>query len=199
VTTINLRKAPPQSADLIFVFAGREYRKQYALELFNEGLAPRILFSVSRFEIRRFSNLPLPVPLNLLKLASDVPPPQRHFFVLFDHSNMQVTYIQPRRFGTLTEMDALSRWLQDHPTIHSVVLISSHSHLRRIRLCCRFLLSGNVQIILMSPSAPYSGASLASRLTATFTEYLKILAYAVVLVFRASGPRHAESTNRTQG
>jgi hypothetical protein len=34
VTTIQLRKAPPQNADLIFVFAGRDYRKRYALELF---------------------------------------------------------------------------------------------------------------------------------------------------------------------
>jgi hypothetical protein len=47
----------PQSADLIFVLAGRVYRKEYALDLFRQGLAPRILFSVSRFEIRRFSKM----------------------------------------------------------------------------------------------------------------------------------------------
>jgi hypothetical protein len=51
-----LREAPRQSTDLIFVLAGRDYRKHYALQLFKDGIAPSILFSVSRFEIRRFSS-----------------------------------------------------------------------------------------------------------------------------------------------
>jgi hypothetical protein len=181
VTTIHLRKAPPQSADLIFVLAGRDYRKQYGLRLFKQGLAPRILFSVSRFEIRRFSQLPLPVPLDLLRLASDMPPPQRHFFVFFEGSNVQAIYVRPQRFGTLTEIDALSRWLQVHPEVRSAVLISSHSHLPRIRLCCRFLLTGNLQIRLASPPGQPSDSRLATRLTAVLLEVLKTLAYLTVL------------------
>jgi uncharacterized SAM-binding protein YcdF (DUF218 family) len=189
VTTINLRKPPPQNADLIFVLAGRDYRKQYALHLFEQGLTPKVLFSVSRFEIRRFSTLPLPAHLDLLKLASDIPPPQRHFFVLFERSNVQVIYVRPRRFGTLTEIEALSRWLQDHPEVHSVVLISSRSHLPRIRLCCTFLLRGDFEISLTSPPAQPLRARFANRLTAVFLEALKTLAYGVVLALRLGRPR----------
>jgi hypothetical protein len=184
VTTIYLHQTPPQNADLIFVLAGRDYRKQYALQLFNQGLAPRVLFSVSRFEIRRFSRFPLPAPLDLLKLASDVPPPQRHFFVLFERSHARVIYVRPRRFGTLTEIETLSHWLQDHPEVHSIVLISSHSHLPRIRLCCRFLLSGDLQIYLTSPPAQPSRARFANRLAAAFLENLKTVAYGVMLALR---------------
>ncbi len=53
-------------ADLIFVLAGQMSRKHYALQLFRAGLAPRLLFSVSRFEIGRFSMMALPVLLDLL-------------------------------------------------------------------------------------------------------------------------------------
>jgi hypothetical protein len=189
VTTIHYRKAPCQNADLIFVLAGRDYRKQYALQLFEQGLAPKILFSVSRFEIRRFSTMPLPAPLDLLKLASDIPPPRRHFFVLFECSNVQVIYVPPRRFGTLAEIEALLRWLRDHREVHSIVLISSHSHLARIRLCCRFLLRGDFEISLTSPPAQPSCARFANRLTAVFLEGLKTLAYGIMLALRLGRPR----------
>jgi hypothetical protein len=179
----------PQTADLIFVFAGRDYRKQYGLQLFQTGLAPRILFSVSRFEIRRFSKLPLPVPLDLLKLVSAVPAPRRHFFVLFEHSNSQVKYVPPRRFGTLMEIEALLRWLQDHREVQSIVLISSDSHLPRIRLTCRFLLPGDLQVSLASPPAQVSTSRLTDRLAAVFLESLKTLAYGVVLALRRGRPR----------
>ena len=189
MTRIHLCEAPPQSADLIFVLAGRDYRKQYGLQLFPHGTAPKILFSVSRFEIRRFSKFPLPVPLDLLRLASDIPPSQRHFFVLFERSNVQVTYVRPRRFGTLTEIETLLRWLQDHPEVHSIILISSQAHLPRIRLCCRFLFSGDLKIYLTSPPVQPTGAGFANRFTAAFVESLKTLAYWLMLTFRRGRPR----------
>jgi hypothetical protein len=189
VRTIRLREAPCQSTDLIFVLAGRDYRKHYALQLFKDGIAPRILFSVSRFEIRRFSKLPSPVPLDLLKMAAVVPPPQRHFFVLFERSNAQAIYVPPRLFGTLTEIEALSRWLQDHPGVRSIALISSRSHLPRVRLCCRFLLTGNLEISLSSPPAQPSRPRFADRLTDTFLEALKTVAYRIVLTLRFGRPR----------
>ena len=189
MTTIHLAKAPPQNADLIFVLAGRDSRKLYALQLFKLGVAPRVLFSVSRFEIRRFSKLPLPIPLDLLTLASDVPPPQRHYFVLFEGLSVEVTYVRPRRFGTLTEIETLLRCLQLHPEVHSIVLISSHSHLRRIRLCCRSLLGGGLEICLTSPPAELFNAPLASRLAALFLEGLKTVVYWAMFVLRRIRPR----------
>ncbi len=53
-------------ADLIFVLAGQMSRKDYALHLFRGGLAPRLLFSVGRFEIRSFSKMALPIQLDAL-------------------------------------------------------------------------------------------------------------------------------------
>jgi uncharacterized SAM-binding protein YcdF (DUF218 family) len=135
----------PRRADLIFVLAGRVHRKEYALELFRQGLAPRILFSVGRFEIRRFSKMDLPAPLDLLKLAQEVTPPRRHYFVFFQGQEVQVEHVPPRRFGTLTEIDALARWLAANPAIRSVLVISSDTHLRRIRMCCRFLLNPEME------------------------------------------------------
>ncbi len=130
----------PRNAGLIFVLAGMVYRKEYALDLFRQGLAPRILFSVSRFEIRRFCRLALPVAVDLLKLAQGVPPSQRHYFVFFEGQKVRVQHVPPGRFGTLTEIAALARWLTENPDIRSVLIVSSATHLRRIRMCCRSLL-----------------------------------------------------------
>jgi hypothetical protein len=126
------------------------HRKEYALELFRQGLAPRLLFSVGRFEIRRFSKMSLPVPLDLLKIAQEVPPLQRHYFVYFDGQEVHVRRVLPRRFGTLTEIAALGRWLDANPTIRSVIVISSAGHLRRIRMCCRSLLKTDTKLAYLA-------------------------------------------------
>jgi hypothetical protein len=174
----------PQSADLIFVLAGRENRKQFGLELFNHGLAPRILFSVARFEIRRFSKLSLPVPLDLLEVASNVPPPQRHFFVLFGGHRVQVGRVQPGRFGTLTEIKSLVRWLEVHAEIHSLLIISSDTHLRRIRMCCQSLLGAKFKIELIAAPDTSSGERESESVTAVLVEMLKTLLYWAILGLR---------------
>jgi hypothetical protein len=145
---------PPRSADLIFVLAGKMHRKDYALALFRQRFAPRILISVGRFEIRRFSRMPLPVPFDLLGLAQEVPPPRRHYFVFFHGLEVRAERVQPRRFGTLTEIDALARWLDAHPEIRSLLVVSSDTHLRRLRLCCRSLLRPNIERAFIA--APHS-------------------------------------------
>jgi DUF218 domain len=141
---------PPRGADLIFVLAGRVHRKEYALELFRQGLAPRLLFSVGRFEIRRFSKMSLPAPLDLLKMAQEVPPPQRHYFVSFDGQETHVEHVLPRRFGTFTEIAALGRWLNANPAVRSVLVISSAGHLRRVRMCCRSILNAEMKLAYLA-------------------------------------------------
>ncbi len=144
----------PRSADLIFVLAGGMHRKDYALELFRQGLAPGILFSVGRFEIRRFSKMPLPAPLDLLKIAQELPPPRRHYFTYFHGQEVIVEHVPPGKFGTLTEIEALASWLCTNPDIRSILVISSDTHLRRIRMCCRSLL--NPDAIPSFLAAPFS-------------------------------------------
>jgi hypothetical protein len=178
---------------MIFVLAGRVSRKEYGLEIFREGLAPSILFSVARFEIRRFSKMTLPVPLDLLKLAQDFPPPLRHFFVLFERHSVQVEHVLPGRFGTLTEIESLARWLKVNPQIHSLLIISSPTHLRRLRLCCRYLLGAKYALALIA--APRSTSSsqeepqgVTRSADAALLELFKVLLYWALLKFRCLMP-----------
>jgi hypothetical protein len=176
-------------ADLIFVLAGQLSRKHYALQLFREGLAPRLLFSVDRFEIRRFSKMALPKQLDLLKLAQDVPPPQRHFFVLFQGGECHVGHVQPRRFGTLTEIASLARWLDANPEVQSIILISNETHLRRIRMCCGTLLPRGVEVALLGVPNSFADSTDQQDSTIESTggdllEFLKVLVYRVLLTRR---------------
>jgi hypothetical protein len=99
----------------------------------------------------------LPVPLDLLKLAQEVRPPKRHYFAFFRNEEVQVEHVLPGRFGTLTEVEALARWLSAHPEIRSILVVSSPTHLRRLRLCCRALLSPNIELaFLASPPSTSS-------------------------------------------
>ncbi len=143
-------------ADLIFVLAGRQSRKEYALELFRQGLAPRILLSVSRFEIRRFSMMALPVPLDLVALARTIPPPERHYFVEFEGEMFHVKQLGPGPFGTLAEIESLAHWLTGHAEVASILIVSSSSHLRRICMCCRALLPESVRVRLAAVPADFA-------------------------------------------
>jgi hypothetical protein len=137
--------------DLIFAVAGRQSRKMFALELFSQGRAPKLLLSVARFEIRRFAKLPLPVSLDLLSIAAPIPAPVRHFFVSFEAGKSAVEFVRLRgRFGTLREIQAFAAWLKDRPNINSVLVVSSASHLRRVRMCCRAFLPARLQFRMLA-------------------------------------------------
>lgn len=174
----------PRSADLIFVLAGKVFRKEYALDIFRQCFAPRILFSVGRFEIRRFSKMALPVPLDLLKLAQELPPPQRHYFALFEGQHVRTEHVLPRRFGTLTEIDALARWLSEHPHIGSVLIVSSDSHLRRIRMCCRALLHPKLKLAFLAAPLPPEERSAFSSAKEDPLELFKLAIYWFLLKLR---------------
>jgi hypothetical protein len=188
-----------QSADLIFVLAGRENRKEYGLELFRQGLASSVLFSVARYEIRRFSQLSLPVPVDLLKVALDVPPPERHFFVLIEGQRVQVEHVRPGRFGTLTEIEALAHWLEDHAQIDSLLIISSETHLCRIRICCQSLLSPRLRIALIAAPDISSEKRKFESLTAVLVERMKLLLYWAILGVRRLGWLRANHLHRGKG
>jgi hypothetical protein len=141
---------PVGHADLIFALAGRESRKVFALELFSQERAPRLLLSVGRFEIRRFAKLPpIPVPLDLLQIAAPVSPPDRHFFVSFKNDEVEVGLVPGGRFGTLSEIRALAAWLNEHRDVSSLLVVSSATHLRRVRMCCRALLPRRIEILVL--------------------------------------------------
>ncbi|HEY6935706.1 MAG TPA: ElyC/SanA/YdcF family protein [Terriglobales bacterium] len=139
-----------RSGDLIFVLAGRQSRKLYALELIRQGVANNLLLSVGRFEIRKFAQLSWPAEIDLVRVAAATPAPRRHYFVSMESEKSEVELICRGRFGTLSEIRALAAWLQRRPHIRSLVVVSSGPHLRRVRACCRALLPEGVQLCFLS-------------------------------------------------
>jgi hypothetical protein len=189
------------ASDLIFVLAGLQSRKEYAATLFREGIAPLVLFSVDRFEIRRFATLDVPQPpaLDLLEIARGISPPDRHFFVLLKSGQFEVKRIPVRKLGTLSEIDALADWLPLHPEIASLLVISSGTHLRRLRLCCRALLPPNSKTYMR---AVPQGNSLADRtpehhLKGVPFEMLKIACYSLFLPIWGIARRWRSKTMHT--
>jgi hypothetical protein len=174
------------NADLIFVLAGLPSRKEYAVSLLQKGWAPQVLFSVGRFEIRRFPRLGLTGSPDLVAMAKSIPPPKRHFLVLFRNGQFDVKRIPMRGLGTLSEMDALADWLTLHPEISSLTFVSSEQHLFRVRLCCRHLLSPKLKTYFLGvpqeSSPPAENDSTApSRRHGFPYELLKITCYALFL------------------
>lgn len=130
---------PPQQADIIFVLAGREYRKSFGLRLLEEGWATTLLLSVARFEIRRFSRLKVPVSLDLVAIASMTGPRRRHYFIKIEGAKAECRKIPVGLFGTWSEILEFSHWLKANGPIGSALVVSSGFHLRRTRMCCRRL------------------------------------------------------------
>lgn len=126
----------PESSDLIFVLAGRPERKSYGLGLYREGLAPRLILSVGRYEVRQPAYLGLACGPQVIALARATPPDQRHFFIDMQGESEQLVAagLQPR--GTFPELRRLADYLAGAP-IHSITLVSTGIHLRRVRFCCR--------------------------------------------------------------
>jgi len=175
------RADSPAHADAIFVLAGHKSRKVYAIRLLEQGMAPRLLLSVGRFEIRRFPELGLPQTIDLLEMAQSIPPPQRHFFVLFENQQFTLQRIRVRTLGTLSEIDALADWLLAHPEISSLLVVSSGSHLRRLRMCCRRLLRRKLKCSFVA--TPEESGENGSNRKAILLECFKVSCYLVLLPF----------------
>jgi hypothetical protein len=123
----------PAPCDLIFVLAGRDERKPYGLKLFGEGLAPQLILSVGRFEIRHTAqNLAQP---ELLRLRDETTPAKRHFWIHFRAREVRIVRANLRETNTFWELHGLGDYAG--PGISSIVVISTSVHLRRIRFCCR--------------------------------------------------------------
>jgi hypothetical protein len=188
-------------ADLIFVLAGGEARKTYGLQLFHEEQAPRILLSVGRFEIRDFSRVAPPVPINLLEMAGPIPPRKRHFFVLFENGGVNVRLMPVGRFGTWSEIAALGGTLRDRPEMRSLIVVSSPRHLYRVGMCCRELLPAQTRLRMVgvpsedSPSKPFSLWQAGALRTAILTEMIKICVYRLLLWMHRAGSSRAREAS----
>ncbi len=122
---------PPEKADCIFVFAGRQNRKEFGLSLYRNGFADQIVLSVGRFEWRRFSQLGLAHDGGLLELVNQTPPVRRHFFVHLGPQGATCLLVPKRRFGTWTEASSITSWARERH-IRNLLVVSTGFHLRRV-------------------------------------------------------------------
>lgn len=129
----------PESADLIFVLAGRPERKLYGLQLFRQGCAPRLILSVGRFEVRQPQRFGLQCGPQLPPLSHSMPVERRHFFIdcTGESETIHTLPLKPR--GTYSELQAFAHFLESHQgtAIKSIALVSTSVHLRRVRYCCQ--------------------------------------------------------------
>lgn len=171
--------------DLLFVLAGRESRKEYALHLFANGIAKILLFSIGRFEIRRFERLGIGGSDEMRRVAAGLPPPARHFFLSFNGKEVEIDVMPKGRFGTLSEVKALKAWLNANPEISNIAVVSSWYHLPRIVLCCRRLISGHAaRFIASRPFVPRKSLHMFwDDFIAALSELYKIPMYWVLLTF----------------
>jgi len=163
--------------DLIFVLAGGEERKVLGLELFRDGQAPRMILSTSRFEIRKFVDLPLPLCVDLGRTAFALPPRLRYFFVAFEEDSASIERIPHGRFGTWSEIVALAVWLRARPQVRSLLFVSSQLHLRRVAACSRALLPADLRVEFLPASENAPGAATRLR------EKLKTALYRILAWF----------------
>ncbi|HEY7697699.1 MAG TPA: hypothetical protein VIE88_04745, partial [Vicinamibacteria bacterium] len=137
---------PPETADVIFVFAGRESRKGFGVQLFREGVSNRLVLSVGRFEWRRFPSLGLPSDGGLVDRVSKTEPRLRHFFVDVRPEGATCERIPQGLLGTWSETRALAR-LVAREGISRLIVISHRQHLRRCLLGLRALLPNSCTVI----------------------------------------------------
>lgn len=136
----------PGFADVIFVLAGRECRKDFALWLFERSRSNILLISVARFEIRRFMDRGLEIGGDLKQLAASVAPQARNYFVTLQPTGPEIQQVSIGRLGTWSEISAFSHWLEKKTSIRTGLVVSSGFHLRRVRWCCQCLITRDIRL-----------------------------------------------------
>lgn len=125
---------PLTECDLIFVLAGRAERQAYGIELFQKHLAPRLILSIARFDVRHSAAL-LDNP-ELIALRDRTPANQRHFWADFNNRGKTLSLAHLKRTGTFEELQALANYLAAKPPAR-IAMISTSIHLGRVEFCCR--------------------------------------------------------------
>ena len=189
-----------EKADLIFVLAGHRNRKVYGARLFHDRWAPQILMStgdppyIARVLQKELESISLVDPQVWTRIQETASLPslwEGQFFVGLDSHQWFIEPIRVKWFGTLSEIKALSQWLQERPSIRTLLVVSAGMHLRRVNMCCRKLLSHHCQVRLIAvpegmPDLCANGEQ-PRRETGRriLLEYIKLIAYRFVLTFSA--------------
>lgn len=180
-----VREDAPAPCDLIFVLAGRMERKPYGLQLFSQSLAPRLIISTGRFEVRQTAAALGNIP-ELLALRDQTPPERRHFWLDFKHDQPAIVVAGLKRASTFWELHALASYLEAEPPT-SITVISTSIHLRRVQLCCARIPFFKDKVIRFLP-VPEQQSSFrrekwwkrTDHWSYLVSEYVKLVGYGVV-------------------
>jgi len=148
-----VREDTVDPADLIFVIAGRMERKDYGIELFRAGVAPRLVLSIGRFEVSKMRKLAVDGIEELVRLRDQTPPDDRHFFIVMERSAPGLRPDSPPTRETRIEQVPLARWstygealamrsFLERGTARRVIIVSTDVHLRRVSLVLSQIFAG---------------------------------------------------------
>lgn len=126
---------PVTSCDLVVALAGHPQRKSFALSLFRQGRARRLVLSTGRYEVRHTAAMMPEVAQELLALRDATLPAKRHFWIDISHEQTTVSRATLSRVGTFEELEAVADYLKVQPP-RTLGLVSTSIHLRRMRFCC---------------------------------------------------------------
>lgn len=173
-------------ADAIFVFAGNQERKSFAVERWRAGAARTLVVSVGRFEWRRFPSLGLPDG-GLRDLVAETPYWRRHFFVEVGHDGARARFVGMRPFGTRHEARALASLMREHGW-DTAVIVTSAVHVRRASLALARATRGMAATFSYEPVPPDRDPYSADRwwrtrrgLRVVLSEVVKLTIYASLL------------------
>jgi uncharacterized SAM-binding protein YcdF (DUF218 family) len=105
-------------ADVIHVIAGEDYRTEYAIQLYHQGLGSTLFFTGGWCKIHLYYH---GEHARELALASGVPTDA----IVVDDSDVTSTHIEAER---------LKEWIDQRPyPVRSVIVVSDPFHMRRVR------------------------------------------------------------------
>ena len=179
--------APPDSAasapatppaDILFVFAGAEHRKRFALHAWRRGRAATLVMSVARFEWRRVPSLGLPGDGGLVGLVEATPPADRLFQVVVTETSVEARRVEKGRWGTWSEAVGIAALARERGA-SSLLVCTSREHLPRALLSVRRALSrtGGPPCVVTGIAAPAPDDSPVGW-AALFLEGVKLVVYA---------------------
>jgi hypothetical protein len=117
-------------ADLLFVFAGADARKSFAVRAWHEGAARTLAVSVARFEWRRVPGLGLPAEGGLVALVEATPPHQRLFVLVVEAERVAARRVWKGRWGTWSEAAAVAALVRER-AVRTLLVCTSDYHLPR--------------------------------------------------------------------
>jgi uncharacterized SAM-binding protein YcdF (DUF218 family) len=118
-------------ADVIHVIAGEDYRTDYALQLYKQGLGRTLFFTGGWCEIHQYRH---GEHAKQRSLAYGVPVDA----IAFDDSKVLSTFM---------EAEKLKAWISGSPyPVRSVIVVSDPFHMRRVRWTYQKVFGGSIQV-----------------------------------------------------